>query len=472
MGYNTGWRYRIASSVGTCVLVVLSVVVADHPLAQAAITAIPPFDRLDPTVLVGSGLLLAVATTLPIVLIAMVPLFKPQPRRILDTISITLRRVLTAALALAAIGYFNYTYRLPRTTLLLSTLLLCIGLPAWFVAIRRRPETTTDRVLLIGDDPDAMDEVLRTADLPVVGYIAPAMRYETGPDRATIELADGGTRIGTRLDGIECLGGLSDLDDVLVEHDIDTAVLAFERSDRTEFFGALATCYTHGVVAKVHLKHADSVLTSEASGETLIDTNLEPWDPQDRAVKRAFDVCFAFAGLVALLPIILVIAVGIKLDDGGPLFYAQERTAEFGETFQVLKFRSMVPDSEDATPIDDRENTRITRVGRLLRRTHFDEIPQLVSILVGDMSVVGPRAVWVDEEPKLEAEIRTWRKRWFVKPGLTGLAQINRVSSTDPQAKFRYDIKYINEQSFWFDLQIVVRQVWQVVTDLVQVTRV
>ena len=102
----------------------------------------------------------------------------------------------------------------------------------------------------------------------------------------------------------------------------------------------------------------------------------------------------------------------------------------------------------------------------MLRRTHLDEIPQLWSILVGEMSVVGPRAAWTEEEETvLEREAEAWRKRWFVKPGLTGLAQINDAKSTDPEAKLRYDLRYIREQSFWFDLKIVVRQVWKVLVD-------
>jgi lipopolysaccharide/colanic/teichoic acid biosynthesis glycosyltransferase len=125
----------------------------------------------------------------------------------------------------------------------------------------------------------------------------------------------------------------------------------------------------------------------------------------------------------------------------------------------------MIVEGENPEPVEDEKNPRITKVGRFLRKTHLDEIPQLWSILIGDMSVVGPRAVWTDEERHLEEVAGDWRKRWFVKPGLTGLAQINGVSSTDPESKLRYDIDYIRRQSFWFDLKIVTRQVWLVIGD-------
>jgi len=131
----------------------------------------------------------------------------------------------------------------------------------------------------------------------------------------------------------------------------------------------------------------------------------------------------------------------------------------------------MIPEGASAAPVDDDANDRITRVGRVLRKTHMDEIPQLWSILVGDMSVVGPRAAWTEEELVLERETEAWRKRWFVKPGLTGLAQINDAKSTDPDAKLRYDIQYIREQSFWGDVMIVVRQLWKVGIDVGRMVR-
>jgi len=173
-------------------------------------------------------------------------------------------------------------------------------------------------------------------------------------------------------------------------------------------------------------------------------------------------------GLLVLSPVIAVIAVAIKLDDGGSILYGQERTAVFGETFTVYKFRSMRPAEDDCTPDED-EVYRVTRVGGVLRKTHLDEIPQLWAILTGKMSVVGPRAVWTDEEVHLEDEATDWRNRWFVKPGLTGLAQINDVTSAEAEAKLRYNLEYIHRQSFWFDVKIVVRQLWSVVIDAVSV---
>jgi lipopolysaccharide/colanic/teichoic acid biosynthesis glycosyltransferase len=128
-------------------------------------------------------------------------------------------------------------------------------------------------------------------------------------------------------------------------------------------------------------------------------------------------------------------------------------------------------DADDTEPVPDEANDRITRVGRFIRRTHLDEAPQLWSILVGDMSVVGPRATWTGEETHLEAEAEDWRKRWFVQPGLTGLAQINGASSLDPEAKLRHDVEYIRRQSFWFDVKIVLRQIWMVAGDVVATLR-
>jgi lipopolysaccharide/colanic/teichoic acid biosynthesis glycosyltransferase len=470
----SGWRFRLVSGVGAASLAAVSVGIANHPLVQRLAVVVPVFDRLPPTTLSNGDLTLAVLTTLAVVLGALVPLFKPRPRRVLDTILSVERRVVLAAVALAAVGYFDYTYRLPRTTLVLATLAMAVVLPAWFVAVRRRPRVDPNRALVVGDDPAAIEDVIQATDVPVEGYVSSlASRFRRpadDDDAISIATPDGGTvnRVSV---GADCLGGLARLEELLIERDIDTVIFAFAYPDQEEFFGTLDTCYRTGVHAKVHHRHADAVLTTGVETGKLVDIDLEPWDWQSHVLKRAFDVSFSLATLLALAPLMLLIAAAIKLDDGGPVFYAQQRTAEFGDTFTVYKFRTMTPEGESATPIDDAENDRITRVGRILRATHLDEVPQLLSILSGRMSVVGPRAAWVDEEAEIESEVSSWRQRWFVKPGLTGLAQINGVTSTDPDEKLRYDVAYIRNQSFWFDLRIVLRQLWLVFRDAVALFR-
>jgi len=460
---DSGWRYRLLSVAGTIFLTALAVAVTNLTPVHTTFAKIPFFGNPAPEVLPNGELRFAIVTTLVVVLATMWPLFKPQPRRILDTILLTQKRVVLAMVGLAAIGYFKYTYRLPRTTLMLTTIALFVALPPFMVAIRRRPRSTS-RAVIVGDDPDAMDALLGATDLPILGYVSPPSAYAPdGIDARAVEVADGGT-VESELDGLPCLGGMARLEDVLVEHDVDTALLAFAATDREEFFGALETCYDNGVNALVHREHAEHVLTDDFSGAELLEVDLEPLDWQDHVLKRTFDVAFAGTALIVLSPVIAAIALAIKLDDGGLLFYSQERTAAFGTTFTIYKFRTMTPAKEDTTP-DSEEEERVTRVGRMLRKTHLDEIPQLWAILTGKMSVVGPRAVWTDEEIHLEAETNAWRKRWFIKPGLTGLAQIHDATSADAEAKLRYDLEYIRRQSFWFDLKIVVRQLWQVGSD-------
>jgi len=468
---TSGWRYRIASVGGTIGLVVTAVVAANHPAVQSLLRSVPVIGGLPLDPAGGMELAFEAATTVLVALAVLTPLFKPRPRRILDTASLAAERTLLATVTLAAVGYFDYTYRLPRATLLFTTAFLLATLPVLFVTIRRRPREKGGRTILVGDDPVAMADILDVIEGTVVGYVSPPgttreLDVATDPGAQTaLGLTDGGGRIAE----LPSLGGLSRLGEVLVEHDVDTVALAFSEPDRAEFFGALDTCFDHGVAAKVHRKHADSVLTSGFGQGELVDVELEPWDPQDHLLKRAFDIVFAGVGLLVLSPVMLGIAAAIKLEDGGSVLYEQERTAAFGDTFDVYKFRSMhETDADDTEPVSDDGNDRITRVGRFIRRTHLDETPQLWSILVGDMSVVGPRAAWTGEETHLEAETEDWRKRWFVKPGLTGLAQINGATSLDPEAKLRYDVEYIRRQSFWFDLKIVVRQVWMVLIDLVR----
>lgn len=185
-------------------------------------------------------------------------------------------------------------------------------------------------------------------------------------------------------------------------------------------------------------------------------------------VKRVFDISFAAVGMILTAPLWLIIPAMIRLDDGGPVFYRQSRSGLRGREFMVAKFRSMVVDAEregarQAVPGD----ARITRVGRWLRATAMDELPQLWNILTGDMSVVGPRALRPGE---IEADgdgtlvrledVPGFALRSSVRPGLTGVAQVFAPRELPRRQKFRYDRLYIRRQSFWVDFQLILLSLW------------
>jgi len=228
---NRGWRYRLTSVVGTVVLTLVAVFVTNLRPVHEAFARVPYFGRPAPEVLASGDVPFVAGTALVVVLGSMWPLFKPRPRRILDTLLVTQKRVLLAMVGLAALGYFNYSYRLPRTTLMLTTAALFVLLPL-YMAVVRRPEQSTSRAIIVGDDPEAMESLLGATDLPVLGYVSPPSVYAPeGIEPERVSIADGGQTVN-RLDELPCLGGLARLDEVIVEEDIDTALLAFTATDR------------------------------------------------------------------------------------------------------------------------------------------------------------------------------------------------------------------------------------------------
>jgi lipopolysaccharide/colanic/teichoic acid biosynthesis glycosyltransferase len=186
-------------------------------------------------------------------------------------------------------------------------------------------------------------------------------------------------------------------------------------------------------------------------------------------LKRLFDVVLSGVGLVVSMPVWALCALAVKLEDGGPVFFSQERVGKNGRVFHVLKFRSMIPDAEaHVGALQAREgDARITRVGRWMRATAMDELPQLLSIFRGDMSFVGPRAlrpgeieVQGDGRHVALEDVPGFSERCRVQPGLTGVAQIYAPRDIVRRNKFRYDRIYIRRQSFALDLRLVVLSFW------------
>ena len=185
-------------------------------------------------------------------------------------------------------------------------------------------------------------------------------------------------------------------------------------------------------------------------------------------MKRLFDILLAAFGLVFFSPVVLLIAVAIKLDDGGAVFFTQERVGRGGRIFTLWKFRSMRVDAEAGVGAIQarRRDPRVTRVGRSLRATAFDELPQLVNILFGDMSFVGPRPLRPNESDTTGdgrvialSSIRGYDVRHQVRPGLTGLAQVYAARDTPRTHKFRYDCLYATRASLWLDVVLIARSV-------------
>lgn len=184
-----------------------------------------------------------------------------------------------------------------------------------------------------------------------------------------------------------------------------------------------------------------------------------------RFCKRCFDVLFsALALLVFLLPM-LVISLCILCDSRGPVFFLQDRLGKDGRPFSVYKFRTMVVGAEKHGPQwAAKDDDRCTRVGRILRKSRLDELPQFLNILFGHMSLVGPRPERAYFYDKFETYIHGFKNRLAVTPGLTGLAQVNGGYELEPEEKILYDMQYIREQSLWLDLKLIFKTVKLVFT--------
>jgi Undecaprenyl-phosphate glucose phosphotransferase len=191
-----------------------------------------------------------------------------------------------------------------------------------------------------------------------------------------------------------------------------------------------------------------------------------PSSLRDRLLKRSFDIVVAGALLVLLWPLLMIVAVLIKLDTPGPVLFRQTRHGYNNEPIGVLKFRSMTTfdESRDQFRQATRNDPRVTRVGRAIRRTNIDELPQLINVLRGEMSMVGPRPHAVPHNDMFADQIRSMFRRHNVKPGITGWAQVNGLrGETDTFEKMRkrieYDLYYVNNWSFFFDLKIMIMTV-------------
>jgi exopolysaccharide biosynthesis polyprenyl glycosylphosphotransferase len=197
--------------------------------------------------------------------------------------------------------------------------------------------------------------------------------------------------------------------------------------------------------------------------QRVIELFCGPCLLRDRFLKRSFDIFAAAMLLVLLSPLFLIVALLIKLDTPGPILFRQRRLGFNNDTIQIFKFRSMTTfdDRHDEFRQAVRNDPRVTRVGRFIRRTNIDELPQLINVLKGEMSIVGPRPHAVAHNDIFANQIRRMFRRHNVKPGITGWAQVNGLrGETDTfekmQKRIEHDLYYVDNWSFFFDLKIMI----------------
>lgn len=271
-------------------------------------------------------------------------------------------------------------------------------------------------------------------------------------------------------DGLPVLGRVADLPRLVQQFQVQEVVVAIEQNLEKDLFGWLVECQARGVQVSwmpnlyerlfrcVPIQYVDPDWALSMLQGQPVFTRLQ------LACKRLLDLVLATVGLVVSAPFLLLVALAIRLDSSGPVFYRQIRSGRAGKPFTIVKFRTMIENAEQdgrarwATKNDD----RITRVGRFLRKTRLDELPQLVNVLHGEMSIVGPRPERPEFIGMLEQEVPFYRTRLMAKPGLTGWAQVQYSygsSVLDALIKLQYDFYYINHWSLWLDLYIIYRTI-------------
>ena len=316
-------------------------------------------------------------------------------------------------------------------------------------SIRRRGYNLK-HILLVGYSRAAEEYIDRLTDNPQWGYVACGILDDHIP-------------AGTVYKGVKVLGRLGNLEVILPENKLDEIAISLSLQDYDHLEGIVATCEKSGVHTKF-IPDYNSLIpsrpyTEDLMGLPVINIRYVPLtNTGNIIIKRIVDVCGAVCGMALTSPLMLLAALLIKLTSPGPVIFRQERVGLHNKPFYMYKFRTMerqVP-GEEKKAWTVRNDPRVTPVGKFLRRTSLDELPQLFNILRGDMSLVGPRPerpLFVD---KFKEEIPRYMVKHQVRPGLTGWAQVNGLrGDTSIRKRIEYDIYYIENWTVWFDLKII-----------------
>jgi exopolysaccharide biosynthesis polyprenyl glycosylphosphotransferase len=403
---------------------------------------------------------LAVAIIWTIVFLLLVPQRALFWRGLMEALGRLLAAVALAALAFAGLLYLSFrdVSRLQFLYFAISDLVVLMG---FHLVVRsylhyRQQAIMHRRILIVGTTPTGQQLAREFAAHPwtglrVVGYM--------GSDLADDE-------------DIPLMGPLEATPRVVAEHQIDEVVFALPPQQRDWVVRLSLQLQQHPVMLHTAPDVFDLAFArtpvQTLGGVPLISLRESALTEPQHTLKRVFDTAASLLLVALLAPLIGVIALAIKLESRGPIFFTQERIGQHGRRFRMVKFRSMYQDAEQRWEEVARrdgagrllhkssDDPRITRVGRKLRRTSLDELPQLINVLRGEMSLVGPRP----EMPYIAAEYEAWQwQRFRVLPGMTGWWQVNGRSNNPMHLHTEDDLYYIQNYSFWLDLRILLKTV-------------
>jgi len=315
--------------------------------------------------------------------------------------------------------------------------------------LRRRGLGTT-RALVVGSGAGAEALIHRLEMFPEYGY-------------ELIGVIDDHLRLGEDYHRVPVIGGRGDLAHMVMRHSVDEVFMALPPGDDRELLGLIDVIADTRAEIKILPGLLDimasGVVADDIDGIPLVGVRRSRLVGANLVVKRVFDLVLSVLLLIPGIPLMAIIAIAIRLDSPGPAVYRQERVGKDGRAFTAYKFRSMMPDAEaDTGPVfTSRADPRITKVGRFLRRTSFDEVPQVLNVLRGEMSLVGPRPERPHFVAQFEQEVAGYAQRHEVRPGITGWAQLNDLrQDTSIEQRTIYDTYYVDNWSLTFDLKILV----------------
>jgi len=394
------------------------------------------------------------------VVFLLLSVYTARPRRAIDEGQALFAAVTLATLTLAGVLYFSDRgiSRLQVITFYVLDLVLLIGYRLILQVgprVMKRPRRARRRVLILGAGEaglDVLEVVARRewAELEPVGFL------------------DDGVPAGSIVAGCPVLGRVEDVARHIEAERVDEVVVALPQYGYDQFFSLMGQLRALPVRVRIVPDHVKLTLfrtrVEDFADVSMITLRRPSLSAFERQVKRAFDLVLGAIGLVVSLPLMILIAIAIRLDSPGPVIYRQRRVGEKGRIFKMYKFRSMVADADEQLDQmiyhteDGRmlfkhpDDPRVTRVGRFLRRFSLDELPQTLNVLKGEMSLVGPRP----ELPWIVEQYEPWQWRRFAVPqGVTGWWQVNGRSDKPMHLHTEEDLYYIQNYSLMLDFQIL-----------------